>query len=279
MKLLFTSLALFASLTVSANVEQNFSSARQNSNSADQAGTSAITPTKTLVLFNHRDLDGWYPFLRDHHAQDPLKVFTVKDGVLRISGEEWGGIATVGTYRDYHLVVEWKWGGATWGERKDRARDSGILVHGVGADGVASSSWLESIESQVIEGGVGDFILVAGRHKPSVQAEVRQEGDQIIWQRGGERRTLTEGRINWYGRDPHWSDTLGFRGAQDVEKAAGEWNRHEVIARADTLTNIINGVTVNELSGSSHTAGKIQIQSEGAEILVRTVELHPLAEH
>ena len=131
----------------------------------------------------------------------------------------------------------------------------------------------------MIEGGAGDFILVAGLNKPSVEAEVRQEGDQIIWQRDGERRRLTEGRINWYGRDPKWADTLGFRGARDVERPTGEWNRQEVVARADTLTNIVNGVTVNEISGSSHTAGKIQIQSEGAEIFVRTVELQPLNEH
>jgi hypothetical protein len=261
MKTLTVGIALLASIVVVA---------------ANDPDTNAIRPKTTLVLFNHRNLDGWYTFVRDHHAEDPLHVFTVRDGLLRVSGEEWGGVATTRTYRDYHLVVEWKWGDVTWGERKDRARDSGILVHGVGPDGAASGAWLESIESQVIEGGTGDFILVAGLHKPSVQAEVRLEGDQIIWQRGGERRTLTEGRINWYGRDPLWKDTLGFRGARDVERPAGEWNRQEIIARADTLTNIVNGVTVNEISATSHAAGKIQIQSEGAEILVRTVELHPL---
>jgi hypothetical protein len=35
-----------------------------------------------------------------------------------------------------------------------------------------------------------------GERHPSLVAEVRQEGDQIIWQRGGERRTITEGRVN-----------------------------------------------------------------------------------
>jgi hypothetical protein len=48
------------------------------------------------------------------------------------------------------------------------------------------------------------------------------------------------------------------------------------MASAGTLTNIVNGVMVNEVSASSHTAGKIQIQSEGAEIFVRIVELQPL---
>jgi len=238
----------------------------------------AIRPTGRLQLFNQRNLDGWYTFLRDHHGDDPLHVFTVQDGVLRISGEEWGGVATSRTFRDYHLLVEWKWGEATWGERKDRARDSGILVHGVGADGAASGNWLESIESQIIEGGTGDYILVAGLHKPSVIAEVRQDGDQVYWQRDGARRTMNEGRINWYGRDPNWKDVMGFRGVRDVEHAAGKWNRQEVVARGNMVTTILNGVTVNELSGSSHAAGKIQIQSEGAEIFVRTVELRPVDE-
>jgi hypothetical protein len=236
----------------------------------------AIRPTARIALFNGQNLDGWSTFLHDHHAEDPLHVFSVRDGLLRISGEEWGGIATTRTYRDYRLVVEWKWGSAAWGERKDRARDSGILVHGVGPDGAADGNWLESIESQVIEGGTGDFILVAGLRKPSVVAEVRQEGDQIIWQRGGERRTIAEGRVNWFGRDPAWKDVLGFRGSRDVERPAGQWNRQEVIARGDSLRNIVNGVTVNEVTQSSHTAGRIQIQSEGAEIFVRTVELQPV---
>ena len=128
----------------------------------------AIRPTARIALFNGQNLDGWSTFLHDHHAEDPLHVFSVRDGLLRISGEEWGGIATTRTYRDYRLVVEWKWGSATWGERKDRARDSGILVHGVGPDGAADGNWLESIESQVIEGGTGDFILVAGSRRAVV---------------------------------------------------------------------------------------------------------------
>ena len=38
---------------------------------------------------------------------------------------------------------------------------------------------------------------------------------------------------------------LGFRGKNDVEKPAGEWNRMEVICDGDTITNIVNGYVVN----------------------------------
>ena len=86
---------------------------------------------------------------------------------------------------------------------------------------------------------------------------------------------MTEGRLNWFGRDPAWKDVLGFRGRRDVEKPAGEWNRQEVIADGASITSIVNGVVVAKATASSHTAGKIQIQSEGAEIFVRSVELRP----
>jgi hypothetical protein len=237
----------------------------------------AMRPDKVMQLFNGRNLDGWYSWLRTSRYDDPKQVFTVRDGVIRISGEDWGGIATRETYRDYHLVVEWKWGSATWGERKDHARDSGILVHGVGEDGAASGAWLESIESQVIEGGTGDLILVAGRKRPSFVGEVRQDGNELYWEKGAPSRTLENGRLNWYGRDPEWKDVINFRGRNDVEKPAGEWNRQEIIADGDSLTNVVNGVTVNHATRSSHREGKIQIQSEGAEIFIRKVELQPLA--
>ncbi|MEZ5352147.1 MAG: DUF1080 domain-containing protein [Bryobacteraceae bacterium] len=247
------------------------------------SGQDAIQPSAKTMLFNGRDLTGWYTWLRDHGYQDPNGVFTVVNKALRISGQDWGGVATKQAYRNYHLIVEWKWGGKTWAPREDRARDSGILVHGVGEDGAYNKTWLESIESQIIEGGSGDFILVGGKNKPRMTAETRkgdasieQDKNQVYWQKGGEPVTRESGRFNWWGRDPHWKDVLGFRGAKDVEKPVGQWNRQEVICDGDTITNILNGVVVNRGYGSSHTAGKIQLQSEGAEILIRKVELRPI---
>ncbi|MFB3906204.1 MAG: DUF1080 domain-containing protein [Acidobacteriota bacterium] len=236
----------------------------------------ARQPTAPLALFNGRNLDGFYTYLKTSRFEDPKQVFTVKNGEIRISGEEWGAITTREAFRDYHLIVEWKWGGETFAPRKQSARDSGILVHGVGADGAAGGCWLESIEHQIIEGGCGDLIIVAGANRPSLTAETRSEGRQLYWHPGGTRVTRNEGRINWYGRDPQWKDVLGFRGLREVEKHAGEWNRSEVICDGDTVTNIVNGVVVNRATNSSHAAGKIQIQSEGAEILVRLIELRPV---
>src|SRR3954468_11638674 len=79
-----------------------------------------------VLKFNGKDLNGFYTYTKKHGYEDPEHVFTVRDGMIRVSGEDWGGFATGGNFRDYHLVVEWKWGEATWGPRKDKARDSGI---------------------------------------------------------------------------------------------------------------------------------------------------------
>jgi hypothetical protein len=232
---------------------------------------------EVLRLFNGKDLSGFYTYLRGHGKNnDPDKVFTVQDGAIRVSGQTFGCFVTEKEYDNYHLIVEFKWGEVTWEPRKERARDSGILLHCVGNDGAASGAWLESIECQIIEGGTGDFILVKGKNQPTLTAEVEQRGNQWYYKPGGEARQFPPGRINWYGRDPQWKDVKGFRGAAEVEKPAGEWNTLECICAGDSITNILNGKVVNAGTKASHTRGKILFQSEGAEIFFRRIDLKPL---
>ena len=229
-----------------------------------------------ILAFNGRDLTGFYAYTRDHGYDDPNRVFTVRDGVIRVSGEEFGGLATCGNFSDYHLIVEWKWGEATFGVRKDKARDSGILLHCVGPDGAAHGQWMQSQECQIIEGGCGDLLMVGGKGKPRLSCEIRREGAELYFLPGGERVSGDQGRYNWWGRDPDWADRVGFRGRRDVEKPLGDWNRMEVICDGSTITNVVNGVLVNVGTESSQAEGKIQLQSEGAEIFFRRVEIRPL---
>jgi hypothetical protein len=236
----------------------------------------AIAPQRVTALFNGKDLTGWYTWLRDSRYQDPRRVFTLTNGQIRISGEEWGGLTSRESFRDFHLIVEWRWGTKTWGTREKRARDSGILIHATGKDGAAGGTWLESIESQIIEGGTGDIILVGGDSRPSLTATVRERQGELYWDKQGQAVTRDRGRINWWGRSPAWKDELGFRGSQDIEKSPGQWNRHEIYAQGGRITYVLNGSIVNQAHNLSHRSGKIQIQSEGAELFVRKVELRPL---
>src|SRR5215218_2998154 len=78
----------------------------------------AIKSGEPVLRFNGKDLTGFYVYTKPHGYADPNGVFTVKDGVLRISGQDFGGLATGGNFRDYHLIVEWRWGEKTWPPRE-----------------------------------------------------------------------------------------------------------------------------------------------------------------
>lgn len=228
-------------------------------------------------LFNGKDLTNFYTYLRGHGKNsDPEKVITVHDGMIHVTGKVFGCFTTEKEFENYHLIVEFKWGTKTWPPREGKTMDSGVLLHCVGEDGAASGVWMESIECQMIEGGTGDFILVKGKNTPKLTAEVEMRGKQWYYKPKGETREFTGGRINWWGRDPEWKDVQGFRGKEDVEKPAGEWNRLECICKGDTITNILNGKVVNEGTKASLTKGKILFQSEGAEVFFRKIDLVPL---
>jgi hypothetical protein len=253
----------------------------------------AITPRETITIFNGEDLTGFYTWLEGGLGyEDPNRVFSVVDNIdgapaIRVSGEDWGGFVTEQAYSNYHLIVEFRWGGITFGDRKFKAMDSGILLHAEGQDGNTESefdgAWMRSVEYQLIEGGTGDVILVGGYNEsrdfetPAMKASVKQDyNGQFFWSGDGEVREFESGRINWYGRDPDWKDDLGFRGIQDVEKPVGEWNRAEIIADGNTFVYMLNGVVVNKGFDSDLKEGKIMFQSEGAEVFFRRIELRPL---
>ena len=252
----------------------------------------AITPTEPIKLFNGKDLSNFYTWLADYQYEDPHHVFTIVDRIdgrpaMRVSGRDWGGFITRDRYRNYHLIVEFRWGLVSWGRRQDRTRDSGILLHCQGAEGNASlefnSPWMQSVEFQIIEGGTGDFILVNGFSKSGeriptrLNVTVRKDRDgEWVWDPPGQAKTFESGRINWFGRDPDWVDELGFRGREDLEKPAGQWNRLDAFVKDDTFTYLVNGTIVNKGTDSSLKEGRILFQSEGAEIYFRRIELRPL---
>ena len=88
---------------------------------------------------------------------------------------------------------------------------------------------------------------------------------------------FSSGRINWWGRSEDWQDRLGFRGSQGVESPVPEWTHLEAVVENGNLTYYVNGKLVNAATNSSLTGGRIMLQSEGAEIYFRRVDLEPLA--
>ncbi|KAA0993439.1 3-keto-disaccharide hydrolase [Dyadobacter aurulentus] len=232
-----------------------------------------------IPLFDGNSLDGWYSFISKRGKDNDIKsVFSVKNGLIHVSGEEYGSIVTNNEYENYKLLLEFKWGEKTYAPRIDRARDSGLLVHSTGPDGGYRGIWMRSIECQIIEGGTGDLLVVGdGSDSYAITATIaKKTGTANVFIPGGEPLTVHSGRIDWFGRDPEWRDEKGFRGRNDLENPLGEWNTIECIARDDSVSIYLNGTLVNQATAVKPSRGRIQLQSEGAEMFVRKVSLFAL---
>src|SRR5438477_9043748 len=83
-----------------------------------------------IHLFNGKDLTNFYTWLGSPAKgekpygknNDPEKVFTVADKMIRVSGKVFGGFITEKEYENYHLIAEFKWGEKTFAPRENAAR-------------------------------------------------------------------------------------------------------------------------------------------------------------
>jgi hypothetical protein len=250
------------------------------------AAEPAVAPKdEPIKLFDGKSLGDCHTWLKDTGREDPRQVFRVTDGLLHVTGDGLGSIITNTPYHDYHLVLEYKWGEKTWHDRVNAARDTGLLIHSSGVDGGYQGIWMPSIEVQIIEGGVGDFVFVSGKDDAgqpvplSLTANVtRDRDDEVVWTPDAPQETFGNAnrrRINWRHRDPDWKDEKGFRGPKDVDSPHGEWTRIDVIADGGHIEVFVNGVKVNEAFDASPQEGRIQLQTELAEVFYRRWELWP----
>ena len=261
-------------------------------NRSHAAEAAAETPIAQLQLFNGKNLTGFYSWLVDTKREDPRCVFSVTNGMIKISGEGLGYLSTDKAYRNYHLIAEFRWGRTNWhwGQRVGAARDSGIFLHATGPDGNShdgGGAFKAAIECQVMQGAVGDFLLIRGTAAdgsfiaPQVTVETSRSADADgwpTWQAGGTERTLTRwGRVNWKDKARDWRDTLDFRGARDVESAGEGWTTVECLCDGQRIEVRVNGVVVNAARSVSPSRGRILLQCEGSEVFVRRLELKPLA--
>ena len=248
--------------------------------SAGAKGEPVAPKPGVTSLFNGKDLTGLSTWLKNTRRKDPRKVFSVKNGLLHISGDGFGYAATEKEYRDYHLTVEFKWGKRTDGGKY--VRNSGVLLHATGPDGGAGA-WMSCIECQLAQGCVGDLIVIRGKDEKGKTIPVQLTSDVVLgpdkrprWKKGGKPRVFTNRQLWWSLHDPDFKELLDTRGKNDVESLLGEWTRVECRCAGKRITVIVNGVTVNECYDVFPSAGKILLQCEGFELFVRKFEVRPL---
>ena len=236
---------------------------------------------EVLRPFNGKDLTGLSTWLKGSGRDDPNGVFSVVDGMIRISGEGIGYLATVNSYRDYHLSIEYKWGERTDGSKY--VRNSGLLLHAVGPDGSAKGRWMTSIEFQLAQGCEGDLIVIPGMDENGKAIPATITSDTVLasdgatrWKRGGKKTVYSGKQLWWSQHQVGFKELLDTRGRHDVASPLGEWTRAECICDQGRISIKINGVMVNECYDVFPSAGKILLQNEGNEIYFRKFELHPL---
>jgi hypothetical protein len=205
-----------------------------------------------------------------------------RDRAIRISGDGLGGLATLAEYGNYHLELEFKWGEKRFPPRADAPRDSGLLYHCVGGYN-AGTGWLESSEFGILEGGeTGDFWSVPGAHGVRVRVDV--EGEDIP----PPKRRYPDEPIRFKpGGKKYVGTTAGILNGDDNEKPRGKWNKLDLVCVGQTAVHVVNGTVNLVLTNIRRTVdgreeplarGRIQLQSEGAEVFFRRLRLRPVKE-
>lgn len=268
------------------------------------AGLSTHAQSGWTPLWNGKDLNGWTTWMqrpsptsevpglqRDANGRytepigsgrDPLKVFTVDPDVdgraaIRISGEVFGELRTKASFKDYHLKLQFKWGDKKWPPRDapETQRDSGLLYHVHAEPGAEGRTWARSVELQIQEHDVGDLYAVGS--VIAVRAKVRPNTRPALYD------------YDPAGEWTFFSQSQGSSGRcikqPDNEKPKGEWNTVELIAFGEDSIHIVNGQVVMRLHGplridaavpTSVTSGPIILQSEGAEVYYRDLQVRPI---
>jgi|GEM_PF-850679 len=224
----------------------------------------AAAPGGWTPLFDGRSLSGWEVFTGQPHPQfseleldrrDAFRVVQI-DGepAIRVAGPLWGALGTKRRHGDYHLRLEYRWGGAQWPPLD--FRDSGVLYHAGKRDGV-------------VFGGAQPFtgpgLLAREQGLPGFFPECMEY--QIA-----PRQTGSYGSL---GRVVVQSKERRFAFEQEG------WNTVELQVVGAEARHYLNGSLVSRLvdarfEGEPLEEGRILLQSEGAEVFFRRIELREL---
>ena len=213
--------------------------------------------------------------------KDSSGVFSMieQDGepVLKITGEIYGAAATKQEFANFHFKAKFKWGEKKWQPRLTELKDSGILYFSVGDFGVDYwHSWMESQELQIIEGGIGDYWTIAGAqidipaHKPKGSDLYEYSPDAPL--------------LHFAANSANNAVANHCRRGEDRE-IPNAWNEVELVCYDGDCVHIANGGVVMTLKDSRRARngklvdlkrGKIQIQSEAAEVFYKEVMIREI---
>jgi hypothetical protein len=203
---------------------------------------------QTRALLNGRDFTGWHVDVPQADTTPSVgSPFIMRDGLLSIAGEPRGHLITDSIFRNYRLEVEYRFPG--------KPGNAGVLVH-ASTPRALYGMFPKSIEVQMESGNAGDFWVIV--EDITVPDMVRRRGPRESW-------GITEGKGR---RIVNLTD--------NSERPLGEWNRMVVEVVGRTITVSVNGTRVNRGTNATVDRGRIAIQSEGAAVEIRRLDLTPI---
>lgn len=165
-------------------------------------------------------------------------VWSGNDGILECQGKPMGYLATKAQYEDFKLIVEWHW--------PEKPGNSGVLMRITGDPMMLPNC----VEVQLQSGSVGDMYGFQG---------FKIDGEKS---RRFDNRNVAGG-------------LRGLKKSESNEKNPGEWNQYDITVQGGKIIVILNGKKVNSATDCDVRAGQIGLQSEGARVQFRTVDLTP----
>lgn len=199
----------------------------------------ASVSAETISLLPKTGLEGWSV---DIPKGDGSKTFYLEDGMLKTTGKPLGHLYTEQAFGNYVLTIEYRY--------PEKAGNCGVMVHST-AKGFLKGVFPRSIEVQLMSGKAGDIIAI---------------GENVVGYNGKSTPKLIGQAKTRYLK----------RLVLDAENQVGEWNTMVILAMADTLTTTVNGHLMNVIKDCSVSKGMIALQSEGAPVEFRRLDLTPL---
>lgn len=215
-------------------------------------------------------------------------AFTVEmDGdtpILHIDGPVYGCLITKEEFGNYHLKLKVRFGEKKYEPRIDKARNTGLLYHSTGECGYDTfHTWASSHEYEILEGGTdegsyGDYFSV-----PDTYMDIPSD----VTNRNGlfsTKQFNPDGTLNRVG--PISTLNLCSAVGEDYGSPHGQWTELELICFEDKAIHIVNGHVKMVLQNSTRrlnrtvdiplTKGKLQLQSEAAEVYYKDVVIRPI---
>ena len=193
-------------------------------------------------LFNGKDLENWVD------VNTSPKTWRVENGILICSGKPIGVMRSKKQYENFVLVIEWK--------HMEAGGNSGIFLW---SDAIPKGRLPKGMEVQMLE-----------LQWPYINRKRNGEPNHLGYVSG---ELFGAGGMSAIPENPRGSRSMSY---EMRCKGKGEWNRYVVVAVDGTVKLSINGKFVNGIREADLRKGYLCLESEGAEIHFRKIQIMEL---